>query len=358
MTRLSVTQLCALLVLTLATEQGQVLSQAPLHLQAKSGLVLVETPDGVGSGFAVSPSLVSTACHVVKGAAAIKLHFWAAKVEVAARKQLCDEKQDVAYLSVAVPQSTAILEFATESPLQGEQIWVWGYPLGTAIALEPSVAVGIVSATETAQGFLALNVSGAPGNSGGPVVNAQGKVVGIYVASWVAEGQGETGFKYAVPASVAAKLLPTGVAPAPPASPTVASSPITIRPGDSLGAVKIGMTPAQAQDAIGLPPSDHEGPWYTWETRRLTVRVDDGKVELIGTRDPADVTAEGIRVGSTDTDLIKAYGTPVCATILSFRGKASLGWVYEGLIVFLEGFPRRAVYLVVSQRGSARQVCS
>ncbi len=57
------------------------------------------------------------------------------------------------------------------------------------------------------------------------------------------------------------------------------------------------MTPAQAQETIGLPPTDRDGAWYTWGTRQLTVRFENGKIRLLLTEDPAEVTAEGIRIG-------------------------------------------------------------
>ncbi len=253
-------------VLLVALVGAPAFAQTPSHLQAKNGLALIETPGGTGSGFAVSPTLVATACHVIKGAAAIQIHFWAAKARTSGRTVLCDEKYDIGFVLTAVPSGTAILEFAPAKPAQGDPIWVWGYPLGTSIALEPSVSRGGVSATETAQGFIALDVTGAPGNSGGPVVNEDGRVIGILVGSWMVGNQGQTGFKYAAPGTVAAGLMAD--APAAPAQATVTTgtraSDASIRPGEGIGGVKIGMTVAQAQEAIGLPPTTRNGSgWYT-----------------------------------------------------------------------------------------------
>ena len=333
------------------------LGQPAPYLQAKSALVLVETSGGTGSGFAVSANLVATACHVIKGVAAIQLHFWAGKAAVAGRQVLCDERTDVAFIETKLPEGTTILEFATSTPAQGAQIWVWGYPLGTTIALEPSVAAGIVSATETPNGFLALSVNGAPGNSGGPVVNAEGKVVGILVSSWIAGGEGSTGFKYAASSAAASALLPRD-APALVPSTNPTSEATSVRPGDGIGSVKLGMTPAQAQEAIGLPPTErYPSGWYSWQTRKLDIYFKDGKAWLIDTEDPAVATAEGIQVGSSSTDLIKAYGVPVCSSVRSYREKAYLGWYYEGLFVFLSGTPRQVFAVRVLPNGMAAQVC-
>lgn len=345
------------LLCVLVVAGAPALGQPAPYLQAKSALVLVETSGGTGSGFAVSAHLVATACHVIKGAAAIQLHFWAGKATAAGRQVLCDERTDVAFIETRLPEGTAILEFAASPPAQGVQIWVWGYPLGTTIALEPSVAAGIVSATETANGFLALSVSGAPGNSGGPVVNAEGQVVGILVGSWIAGAEGSTGFKYAASSAAASALLPNG-APTLVRSTNPTPETTSVRPGDGIGLVKLGMTPAQAQEAIGLAPTDrYPSGWYSWQTRKLDVYFQDGKALLIDTEDPAVATAEGIHVGSSTTDLIKAYGVPVCSSVRSYREKAYLGWYYEGLFVFLSGTPRQAFAIRVLPNGVASEVC-
>ncbi len=93
--------LMVLLVLVLAGIPA--FGQTPPYLQAKSALVLVETSGGTGSGFVVAPGLVATACHVIKGAAAIQVHFWAAKATSAGRQALCDERQDIAFIATPDP---------------------------------------------------------------------------------------------------------------------------------------------------------------------------------------------------------------------------------------------------------------
>jgi len=349
----------ALIVLLAIVMTGiPVFGQPAPYLQAKSALVLVETSGGTGSGFAVAQNLVATACHVIKGAAAIQLHFWAGKTTSAGRQVVCDERADVAFIATRLPEDATILEFASSAPLQGEQIWVWGYPLGTRIAVEPSVAAGIVSATQTArEGFLALSVSGAPGNSGGPVLNAEGKVLGILVGSWIAAAEGSTGFKYAASSAAALALLPSGE-PASLQSTNPTSQTTSVRPGDGMGQVKLGMTPAEAQDAIGLPPTDrYPSGWYSWQTRKLDIYFENGKALLIDTEDPTMATAEGIHVGSSSTDLIKAYGVPLCSAVKTYQSRAYLGWYYAGLFLFLNGTPRQVFAVRVLPNGGAAAVC-
>jgi hypothetical protein len=87
------------------------------------------------------------------------------------------------------------------------------------------------------------------------------------------------------------------------------------------------------------------------------VFFDNGRAMLIGTMSPDEATPEGIRVGATDVDLIKAYGRPVCSAVQSYQGSAYLTWIYDGLFVFLEGSPRRISAVVVIPDGAASYLC-
>ncbi len=353
---LSLVVLLAILLIARPAPSG---AQTPAHLQAKGALALVETSDGYGSGFAVSKTLLATNCHVIKGAAAIQIHFWAAKKQAPGRQVVCDERRDVAFIAVAVPDETEILEFAPERPTQGQQIWVWGFPLGRAIAAEPSLSQGIVSATDVQPGYVVLDSSGAPGNSGGPVVRADGKVIGIFTGSFIAGRAGPTGFKAAVTAATASEVFRTvGTVTPPPAASTAQAIGMTVRPGDGVKAVRIGMTPAQVESALGLPTTRRTETCAAWGTRHLIVCFSGGKVVAILTQDPGDAAPQGVTLGASDADLITALGRPKCSRISGFDGKPYLSWHYEGLTLLLEGNPRRVVGMIVWERGYVSSLCS
>jgi len=331
--------------------------QTAPHLQAKNAMALVETSDGTGSGFAVTKTLVATNCHVIKGAATIQVHFWAPRIRLAGRRAACDDQRDVAFIAVAVPDGVETLEFTTARPTQGQQIWVWGFPLGTTIASEPSLSQGIISATESQPGFIVLDAAGAPGSSGGPVVGSDGKVVAIFTGQWIAGRQGPTGFKAAVTAAVAAEVLRTVGSIAPPQA-TPQTNEVSVRPGEGLGSLRIGMTAPQAESTLGLAPSSRTESCHFWATRKLAVCYAQGKVFLILTQDPAHTAPQEIRVGASDVDLVAALGRPRCARISSFSGKAVLTWFYDGLGFWLEGDPRRVSGILVLSPGTATAVCS
>jgi hypothetical protein len=330
-------------------------------LDAKNAMVLIEIPNATGSGFVIKGGYVVTNCHVVRGAAAIQVHFWAGKTREAGRQALCAPKDDVAYIAASIPADAHQLEFATEPAVQGQDVWLWSFPLGTDIAREPSLSRGIISSVETVHGFLNLDITGAPGSSGGAVIDANGRAVAIYTGSWVA-GQQVSGYRVAVPAAKASGHLanlptlatPTTTAPG-------GGTSASIRPGDGIGPVRIGMNHNQVIEAIGLPPTGRDM-CAVWATRMLHVCYDKGKAVVIISEDPSAQTAEGIKVGSSDVDLIKAYGAPVCATVRAYtvngQSKTYLTWFYEGMFAWLEGKPRRVVGLLVVPPGLARGVCN
>ncbi|HXF81966.1 MAG TPA: serine protease [bacterium] len=347
-------------LLAVATVPLHAQSTSPPYLEAKRGVVLIDTGAGIGTGFVISPSMIATACHVVRGAAAIQVQFWFSGQRASGRLVVCNERHDVGVIAAAVPEGAAILPFAERIPAQGDRVWVWGYPLGTRIAAEPSLASGIVSAVSAAEGTFAVDVSGGPGNSGGPVLDDDGRVVGILLGDWTDRRQGSTGFKHAVVSATVTPLLSGVASAAPPTDPaaTAAAEQAAIRPGSGIGPVRLEMTPAQVEAALSVPPSRRlSNGWMEWEGRALWVYFASGRAVMIDTEDRTLATPEGIRVGSTDTDLIRAYGAPTCSSVRDLRGQAYLGWYYSGLFVFLKGSPRQVFGIRVIAATAADRVC-
>jgi putative serine protease PepD len=98
---------------------------------------------------------------------------------------------------VSVPIALPALTVDTAEPKPGDAVLVVGSPLG----LEGTVSSGIVSAMRTEDGvrYIQFTAPISPGNSGGPVLDAHGKVIGVSVAKAVSEGVEGLGF--AVPAA-------------------------------------------------------------------------------------------------------------------------------------------------------------
>lgn len=143
-----------------------------------------------GSGFFVRPGEVVTNLHVIRGAqrTEIKTLDGKGKVFPVTGVLAVDNEGDLALLAVDMPvDRPRSAELASELPDEGEQIMVIGNPL----KLEGSVSDGIVSAVREVPNVGKIVQITAPishGNSGSPVFNMKGEVVGVVTVK-VTNGQ-------------------------------------------------------------------------------------------------------------------------------------------------------------------------
>ena len=143
-----------------------------------------------GSGFFLRPGQVVTNLHVIRGAQRCEIKTLDGKGRVfpVAGTLAIDEEGDLALLSVATPpERPRASELANALPDEGEQIFVIGNPL----KLEGSVTDGIVSAVREVPNVGKIIQITAPishGNSGSPVFNLKGQVVGVVTVK-VTNGQ-------------------------------------------------------------------------------------------------------------------------------------------------------------------------
>jgi S1-C subfamily serine protease len=143
-----------------------------------------------GSGFFVRPGQVVTNLHVIRGAQRCEIKTLGGKGKVfpVAGTLAVDEEGDLALLSIDMPPDRPrASELAQVVPDEGEQIVVIGNPL----KLEGSVTDGIVSAVREVPNLGKIIQITAPishGNSGSPVFNMKGQVVGVVTVK-VTNGQ-------------------------------------------------------------------------------------------------------------------------------------------------------------------------
>jgi lipoprotein NlpI len=134
-----------------------------------------------GSGFFVRPGQVLTNLHVVEGAARAEVRTFEGKGKtyMVSGVSAFDEEGDLALLSVEMPAERAsVAPLSDVIPEEGERIFVIGNPL----RLEGSVSDGIVSAVREVPSLGRIVQITAPishGNSGSPVFNMKGEVVGV-----------------------------------------------------------------------------------------------------------------------------------------------------------------------------------
>ncbi len=160
----------------------------------------------LGSGVIVDPSgLVVTNYHVIEGASEVKVAL-ADKREFAADIVLKDQRSDLAVLRVkGAKERFPTLPFADSDDLQvGDVVLAIGDPFGVG----QTVTHGIVSAVARTdvgisdyQFFIQTDAAINPGNSGGPLVDMNGRMVGINSAIYSRSG-GSQGIGFAIPANM------------------------------------------------------------------------------------------------------------------------------------------------------------
>jgi serine protease Do len=155
-------------------------------------------PRGLGSGFVVSSDgFLMTNAHVVEGAdeITVTLHD---KREFKAKLLGADRRTDVALLKI---DATGLPAARVGDPNK-LRVGEWVIAIGSPFGLENTVTAGIVSAKGRETGeylpFIQTDVAVNPGNSGGPLINMRGEVVGINSQIFTTSGA-FAGISFAIP---------------------------------------------------------------------------------------------------------------------------------------------------------------
>ena len=158
---------------------------------------------GLGSGFIVSSDgTILTNAHVVDGASTVTVKLTDRR-EFTARVLGSDKKSDIAVIKIDAKNLPVVALGSSEKLNVGE----WVVAIGSPFGFENSVTAGIVSAKARAlptdsYPFIQTDVPVNPGNSGGPLFNLNGEVVGIN-SQIFSESGGFQGISFAVPIDLA-----------------------------------------------------------------------------------------------------------------------------------------------------------
>ena len=162
---------------------------------------------GLGSGFILrSDGLVITTAHVVEGAAEITVKLMD-KREFRAGVVGIDRISDLAVLKID-GQDLPVVKVGDPSRAG---VGDWVLAIGSPFGFEHSVTAGIISAkgrslpSEGYVPFIQTDVAVNPGNSGGPLFNLEGEVIGINSQIYSRSG-GYQGLSFAIPIDVALKI--------------------------------------------------------------------------------------------------------------------------------------------------------
>jgi serine protease Do len=165
-----------------------------------------EVPRGVGSGFILTADgYILTNSHVVEGASEIYVTL-TDKREFKGKVIGSDDRTDVALVKIEA-SGLPKLSIGDSKVIRVGQ---WVLAIGSPFGLENTVTAGIVSAKSRETGdylpFIQTDVAVNPGNSGGPLINMRGEVIGIN-SQILSESGGSLGISFAIPIDEAMQVV-------------------------------------------------------------------------------------------------------------------------------------------------------
>lgn len=168
-------------------------------------VVAVFTGSAMGSGFLISnDGYLLTNQHVVGGATTVRVR-WSDGFETTGEVVRVDKRRDVALVKTS-PHGRQPLALRRATPGVGDAVFAIGTPLDEK--LQSTVTKGIVSANRILDGFAYIqsDVTIDHGNSGGPLVDDKGRVIGITVIK-IAPDDGQRGLNLFIPIGDALDFL-------------------------------------------------------------------------------------------------------------------------------------------------------
>ena len=311
--------------------------------------------EGLGSGVIISDDgYILTNNHVIEGADELKVSL-SDEREFTAKVIGADPKTDVAVIKIEAEKLPAITLADSDKLRVGDVVFAVGNPLGVG----QTVTMGIVSAKGRNQLRLLENVAGYEnfiqtdaainmGNSGGALVDAKGRLVGVNSAI-ISPSRGNIGIGFAIPINFAAyvmnSLIATGTVNR--GFLGVASETVTADvaeqlglPKDAKGVAITDITPDSPADKGGLKRTDvilaiNDKPVSSLEELRLVVAqmLPDTKVKIKLIRDAKELTLEVTLGKLTDKPNELLVGVNVSKLTDDLRKRSGLDPRLNGLVI-------------------------
>ena len=174
--------------------------------QVRGNVVLVHNQgcdfDATGSAFATSPDELVTNRHVVEGAHHLSIQTSSGR-RVDVQSWTVSESDDLAVLRLSKPLFDHPVALAKDPTVPGNLIVVMGYPLGGPFTVGRGRVLNLIpGAGQSGQAVIEASADILPGNSGGPLVDTHGQLVGVVRAIDL-----ENGSAIAIPAARVSNLL-------------------------------------------------------------------------------------------------------------------------------------------------------
>ena len=175
-------------------------------LFGRSGGVEKRESGALGSGFVVSEDgYIVTNNHVVSNADEIFVKFSDGR-EYKTKLIGTSSEVDIAVLKIEANEKFKPLEFSDSDKIE---IGQWSIAFGNPMGLNDSMTVGVISASgrsslgiEEIENFIQTDAAINQGNSGGPLIDINGKVIGVNTAILSTSG-GSVGLGFAIPSNLA-----------------------------------------------------------------------------------------------------------------------------------------------------------
>jgi serine protease Do len=169
-------------------------------------LYAADEPSGTGTGFVVNADGYLLTCfHVVKGAAKVRVSVGGKSYDAAVLST--DEKRDLALLQIPAKGLTPLPLANSNAVEVGQEVRAFGFPLASALGEDLKVTRGTVAGVSMREALKVIQIDAAvnPGNSGGPLVNMAGEVIGITSVKIVASEV--EGIGYAISSNEAKPII-------------------------------------------------------------------------------------------------------------------------------------------------------